>query len=352
MKKVLFAAAMAAALLSACSQNEVFDSRAENNAIEFGTYTAMPTKASGLVSGNVFPDGGKMGVFAYYTANTAWDGTASPNFMFNQLVTKSGDAYNYSPTKYWPNNAGDKITFFAYYPYDAAGLSWNDHATPTAAAYNNASANLPVAVLDIQGDAKDQVDFMYAVVKDKTKTAGNDSVQFTFKHALTQVNLKAKLAAELIKDNGGTASNTTVTITGIKFKNIYKSGTLDIAAGTPVWTASNPVDFAAALSNDSGVVINGTTPQTVTANTETFVMMPQTLQSNAAIEVTYKVKTIDAALKDGYSEVTNTTSAKISGLWTANGNVLYTLTIGLNDIKVTADITAWDVQDDGTIANN
>lgn len=352
MKKVIFAAATAVALLSACSQNEVLDNISEGNEIAFETYTAMPTKANGLVADNVFPDGGKMGVFAYYTGNAAWDGTAAPNFMYNQLVTKSGSSYEYSPTKYWPNNDSDKITFFAYYPYDAAGLTWKDHTNPTPAAYSNASVNLPVAALDIQADAKNQVDFLYATVKDQTKTAGNVPVQFTFKHALTQINLKAKLSAELVKDNGGTSSNTTVTVTGITLKNIYKSGTLDMAEATPAWTASNSTDFTAALSDANGVEITGTTAQTVTAATETFVMMPQTLQSTAAIEVTYKVKTIDAALKDGYSEITNTANAQISGAWAPNGNVLYTLTIGMNDIQVAADVTEWDVQADGTIANN
>lgn len=347
----MFAAATAVALLSSCSKNEVFENRSGNNAIQFGTYTAKPTKASGLVADNVFPDGGKMGVFGYYTGSAAWDGTASPNFMYNQLVTKSGSAYTYSPTKYWPNSDADHITFFAYYPYDAAGLSWKDHTDPAPAAYSNESVDLPLAAMDIQADAKDQVDFMYATVKDQTKTEGNDPVQFTFKHALTQVNLKAKLAAELVKDNGA-SSNTTVAVTGIKLKNIYKSGTMDMAGNTPAWTASNPADFTVVLSDANGVEITGTTAQAVTADTETFIMMPQTLQDNAAIEITYKVKTIDPSLKDGYSEITNTTSAKISGEWVVNGNVLYTLAIGLNDIQVSANVTVWDIQADGTVVNN
>lgn len=352
MKKIMLAAATAVVLFSACSQNEVFENRSGSNAIKFGTYTAMPTKASGLIADNVFPEDGKMGVFAYYTGNVAWDGTASPNFMHNQLVTKTATEYACSPTKYWPNNAGDKITFFAYYPHNAAGLSWQDRTTPNPAPYTNASAGFPVAVLDIQDSAKNHVDFMYATVNNQTKPQGNTPVQFKFKHALTQVNLQAKLASELIKDNNGTSSNTTVTIKNIKFKNVYKSGILDIAQDEDRWTTSTLADFTAVLSNTAGVEITGTTAQTVTADTEIFIMMPQTLSNNAAIEVTYTVKTIDSALKDGYSEITNTTEAKISGDWKPNDNILYTLTIGLNNIKVSADVETWDPQLPGTIADN
>lgn len=345
MKKIVFATAAAAVLLSACSQNEVFENHGQDNAIVFGTYAALPTKASNLVEGNAFPDGGKMGVFAYYTGTTAWDGTASPNFMYDQSVTKSGSDYTYSPIKYWPNNAGDQITFFAYYPHQAAGLSWKDHTAPTPAAYSNASVNLPVAVFEVQAAAKDQVDFMYAIAKNQTKPAGNAAVQFTFQHALTQVNLQAKLAAELEKDNNSTSSHTTVTITAIKLKNIYKTGTMDMTKAAPAWTAtSNSADFTAVLSNASGVAIDGTTAQKVTADTETFVMMPQTLQSDAAIEVTYKVKTTDAALNGGSSEITNISETKLSGTWAPNGNVLYTLTIGLDGVKVSAEVTEWDTQ--------
>lgn len=364
MKKILFVAATAAMLMSACSQNEVMDDQStSNNAIEFGAYTNRATKANGtLVTDNTFPYGGEMGVFAYYTGSAAWSATATPNFMYNQKITKSSegvggakDTYTYSPIKYWPNTVGEKITFFAYYPYAAAGLTWTDHTSPTPLTYSNASKNRPVANLTVQDAAKDQVDFMYAIIEDKEKPE-DQTIKFTFNHALTQVNLKAKLSEELAKDNAdGSGSNTTVTITAIKLKNIYKSGTMDMAAATPSWTVSgDPGEFNVTLSGANGINITGTTETAVaTDNTGTFLMIPQTLKTDpdaaAGIEVTYKVKTIDASLKDGYSEITNTKTATITGAWAANSRILYTITLSLDQVKVDAEPTPWADETSGNL---
>lgn len=345
MKNILFVAATAAIWMSACSQNEMFEDQSANSAIEFGAYTNLATRASSsLVSGNEFPTNGEMGVFAYYTANEAWSGAKTPNFMFNQKVTKTDGSYTYSPIKYWPNNANDKITFFAYYPHTATDLTWKDHANPTASSYINTSTNLPVADFTVQNKATDQIDFMYAIVKDQTKTAG--TVKFTFNHALTQVNLKAKLGAALATDN-----KTTVTITKIKFINIYKNGKLDMAKSSLSWEGtSNSGDFEAALSDENGVKITSTTAAEVTAASETFLMMPQTLQNNAGIEVTYKVKTEDTVLDGGASEITNTVTSKISGNWEPNNNIVYTITIGLTKVEVDAEVTEWTTpQTEGTL---
>lgn len=362
MKKYLFLIAASAVALSACSKNEVVDNPSQAGAIGFGAYTNLSTKAgSSLVSSNAFPENGEMGVFAYYVNNGKWAATATPNFMFDQKVTKTAaDAYTYTPIKYWPNNDEDNITFFAYYPYGATGLSWVDHAG-TPAKYENTSANLPVAQFTVAAKAADQVDFMYApAVKDQTKSSKNGGVEgtvkFTFKHALTQVNLKAKLATALANDvNAGTGkNNTTVTVTAIKFKNIYKSGAMDMAADTPAWSGqTDSSDFEVELSSGSGVEVNSTTAIAITADTETFLMMPQTLQSGAtpaSIEVTYNVKTLDAALPGGFSEITNTTTAAITGAWGANNRITYTISIDLNQVKVDTDVTEWAAETTGTMA--
>ena len=61
------------------------------------------------------------GVFACYTGSLDYDNTSvSPNFMYNQQVRYDAGAWTYAPVKYWPNADADRITFFAYAPYEAA----------------------------------------------------------------------------------------------------------------------------------------------------------------------------------------------------------------------------------------
>ena len=63
-----------------------------------------------------------IGVFAYLTDGDFDQSTATPGFMFNQKVERAGNGspWTYSPVKYWSNNTTDRLSFFAYAPYEAA----------------------------------------------------------------------------------------------------------------------------------------------------------------------------------------------------------------------------------------
>ena len=64
--------------------------------------------------------------------------------MYNQLVEKKNGTWQYTPLKYWPNNDSDKISFFAYAPHNATGVTPSNaiqkgypsftYTTPTAEA--------------------------------------------------------------------------------------------------------------------------------------------------------------------------------------------------------------------------
>ncbi len=174
MKKTLFFAAAALAMLASCSQNDdlsapVVAENTQPQAIEFGTYVGKTTatRATGgangpITSAQVLAQKSGFGVFGYYTVDKDYLGTVKseknppvalvaadltdnqapatkPNFMYNQQVrgtNVSTPVWSYSPIKYWPNgNAtaddqdsdagsdpakgtdGGKVSFFAYAPY-------------------------------------------------------------------------------------------------------------------------------------------------------------------------------------------------------------------------------------------
>lgn len=59
------------------------------------------------------------GVLGLYTGRLKYENTSvSPDFMFNQHVTFSSGEWTYNPVKYWPNESGDYVSFFAYAPYE------------------------------------------------------------------------------------------------------------------------------------------------------------------------------------------------------------------------------------------
>jgi hypothetical protein len=147
MKKVLFFAAAAIAMLASCSQSDdltaptVAQNDQQQTAIEFGTYMGKAAQTRSGSTGEILnttnlKDKGGFSVFAYYTGATDYAGnqtSTAPNFMYNQAVTSTdGTSWTYTPIKYWPNEyaagnvddkgaqgaaANGKVSFFAYAPY-------------------------------------------------------------------------------------------------------------------------------------------------------------------------------------------------------------------------------------------
>lgn len=100
MKKVLFMAALAAAALSSCSNEELMEqgtqASALDGAVSFSAYTARPTRAANENLSTVQAKG--FGVFAYDQGTPSWDtyntSNTQPNFFFNQKVAYNHTSYN------------------------------------------------------------------------------------------------------------------------------------------------------------------------------------------------------------------------------------------------------------------
>lgn len=142
MKKIMFAALAAVAAFSSCTNDEalVANQKVDNDAVAqvgFGAYHATSSRA-GVEDYNSIAGEDKnghvagFGVFAYsqmdepiasYTKNNFM-----PNFMYNQKVAMTDTKWQYSPVKYWPNNPGAMLSFYAYAPYMPAFSATTGHA--------------------------------------------------------------------------------------------------------------------------------------------------------------------------------------------------------------------------------
>lgn len=124
-------------------------------------------------------DFGSMGVFAFYTQDDWSDDTApAPNVMFNQLVEKMGTGWSYAPMKYWPENANDRLSFFAYAPYNAQGLTTSPADQP----------GCPQLFYTVPVKEKQQPDLLVADPQ-MNLTLQDGQVPFSMRHALTKVGI-------------------------------------------------------------------------------------------------------------------------------------------------------------------
>lgn len=247
MKKILSFGiiTIAAIALTSCSTDEVNDMEmtSQAQAIGFSTYLGNAAQTRGSVTNT---DGIKtantgFGVFATYTGSDSWETTGktwTPNFMYNQQVTydNSGNSWSYSPVKYWPTATGEKISFFAYAPYQSG--SSNGIEFPAVGSMKG----LPSATITLQ-DPDKMIDFVATSQVDVTKPVSNTSVSFILKHEMTKVNMTASApkmdSNTKIVISKVTLSNTTASSsTGQLYKKaVYKFPSKSSTTGT--WDYSN-----------------------------------------------------------------------------------------------------------------
>lgn len=275
--------------------------------ITFGLYTGQDatTRAAVSTPSDLAREG--FSVFAYYTGQKYFPGTNGgvneaqwrgdedpeagdylyPNMMYNQLITGVFDAndnftgeWNFNPWKYWPNNPGDKVTFFAYgthvnvtqeNPTGKAGARGNDTGIThiSGNAYNKGTPVItyslsPTSGYVEMGDMEDllygkSIDYTYTTVDNVTKTipAGSqyynmekpvlsaEPITFSFNHALAAFGFG--VCGVFNEDTRGKPSHTSSDYeiyddNFIRIEDIYitavlpLSGELDLVSGA--WTVA------------------------------------------------------------------------------------------------------------------
>ena len=398
-------AAVAALVFSACAKIETIET---NEAISFGAYAGNSiTKAGayGEETTTALQTNG-FGVFAYQTTGD-YSSSATPNFMYNTLV--SGASWTYSPIKYWPNQiqAGntdsqpatayqaDKVTFFAYAPHVAATASTGvvaDTNEGITALTSNATAGDPKVTYKVTDDLDKQVDLLWAVSNGSTwtnvagttntptsgkpylnlqKPAIGTAIHFYFKHALAQINLKAVAAYNQVAAGGTAQNGVKITIASVELTvpGMTQTAVLNLnntTANTPLWeNASGSTNLSLTVSGtninstlkDGGDVSASTQPAGVTG-TETevitsgkyFTVIPTGTSTTVNVKVTYYVTTDDSDLLAGYSRVENVISKDVtfaSGFAAGTKNTIKMI-LGISEVKFEAEVADWT---DGTSAD-
>ena len=360
MNKSLFLAmtACAAMAMTSCSSEDLTSgtTQANESPISFSTYLgrAAESRAS-VISGSV-PN---FGVFAFYTGKQSWaqyTDKTNPNFMHNQEVkgTQGTDgtwSYTYSPLKYWPNNDGAQVSFFAYAPYNSL-QGWENSGSPT---------------ITIPTDVKDQIDILVApAIKDQTKQTVGSKLTFNFKHALCRIGFEVAYAAD-----GTTQSDdkiidgaTTITLSKIELHKagdatdagvFYTKGSMDMTSNGSVFgTEANTVqaftltkdNFKQASGASSNEDFNVTNEyKQLNADDSYLMIIPQDFsgESNEGfdITVTYTVATVDNNNAANNSIISNEITKNLKLSFEAGKAYNLKLLLGMTSVKIDASSTDW-----------
>lgn len=280
----------------------------------------------------------QLGVFAYYTGQAAFaDGSEfTPNFMYNQLATKTDGAWGYSPLKYWPNTASEKISFFAYYPYDD-GTEGNLITVKS----DNDQKGYPQLEYTLPTSITDQVDVLTASSPDLTYTI--EGVKFTMNHALTRIRFSAKRVEDLNKHL------TSLIVTKITLMGVYADGIATLTPDSVKWTI--PVQAQAkefVLTPDAGletVELNDAAFLNLTSEGYDMMLIPQLIEDMVlAVEMEVTTET---------NQYSKTASFALRELprWRWGKTINYQFTLNWNTIsELSANIIDWkkeSVSNDG-----
>lgn len=402
MKRKLFLglAALAALTITSCQKDLVINQVPDEQPIEFGTYVGRDaqTKATSIdeLDDMLTANGGTgFGVFAYHTNGTFTD-AATPNFMYNQLVTgvKEGEGtgatytWSYSPLKYWPNNTNDKVSFFAYAPYDAQTATEDSKVLELS---DNTVAGTPTVTYYVKSDVSKHKDLLWAnPVMNQSKQTITGNIKFAFNHALSRIGFKVQALVDQVNgdSNDGelndathtataVASETTIRVESVKLTGkFYEQGTLVYTLGTgsnPTYTAAFSTltvpanEWTINLQNNSTegqygnfteVADNVTETATQLNNNDSYLMIiPQdfttTTGNKLKLEIVYTVTTTDSKLNEGKSTVTNTITTGEFNMPTGvsfEAGKAYNLVLhlGMTSVKLDAQVSSWSPTEDGT----
>ncbi len=321
MKKVLFLALAAVAVMS-CSESEEIENAGQKAKIKLGTVVGTTTRAAVTDLTELQKVG--FTVYAYNTGGTKMASVttvdAMKEFMTDVRVTYEASAWSLTGgTYYWPMT--DNLQFFAYGNPGTGALTYNKPA---------AGAIYPSITYTVAGVAA-QTDLVAAKVADATKESNAGSgVSLKFSHILTQINFTVKAADAL------TYKLKTLTISGVHDKGTYDFDDSIWKSQEGTATYAHTIDAGALEVNTTGVEVNAA-----------WMLMPQELDANAKINVTYDIYENDILL----DAVTSAIDLDGTQAWGEGKKIRYTLTLANKAAKVTfvPEVGPWNTGDDTNV---
>lgn len=254
-------------VLGACTNDEVIDVK-QTGSIDLRPLIENSTRATATTVANL--GSFKVDVLKGTETYGAMTVTGSDN----------GTKWTTSPLTYWPSNASQQLDFYAYAPTTTTGVTIDN----TGKKITSYTPSTTVA---------DQKDLVIAY-NTGTKTANEASgVPLLFKHALSQIEVKAKCAN----------ANMKVEIIGVKVVSVAKDGTFTFPTATTqsgtghelalgLWNTASSQKTAYMVRNSAPVELTKTAQSLMPSTSGTFMLIPQAItpwnkQNNATTAGSY-----------------------------------------------------------------
>lgn len=291
--KKSFLLLIAAALLAACSSNEMTVELKEKPIGFSRVYIDKSTKAirkGPYTTDNFGYVGNTFGVIGYKTTATQTNAK-----VFNDVKVEyqtglsapfAATDWAYSPLVYWDKTA-TQYSFFAYAPHSGdftgtVALGGNDATTFSITGFKQATT------------VADQIDLMTDLTNQNNVTAniGNNDVKFTFGHILSNINVTMAVSAALKADE----TDNPVSVETVTLGTITMDGSYAWNTDAYKWTlsTSSPTTQLFSATQSSGNVFASkaltATPAAVPGLTG-MLMIPQAVNANYEIYVKYKINT-------------------------------------------------------------
>lgn len=246
----------------------------------------------------------------------------SQKYMDHVEIKKSADSWKPQTDYFWLN--GKSLDFYAWYPYNSAE---GTNGIPAGMTLNQ--EDFSSISYTVPADVSKQEDLMFAVNKNATEPADDNTTSLDFKHSLAAVKF-------VVGDLPTGTKVTSVALKGVKYK-----GDLAVTAGNNgaaqlAWSnlANETRDFTQVTDKK---VTENDTDNAITKENQTFFMMPQTLPDDAMVEVVVEDEkgskvTLTGLLQDA------TAAEGAKNKWEA-GN---TYTYRVNSSGVQAEVTFFD----------
>ncbi len=321
--------------------------------MDFSCYTSKTTttraNSNYLIDGannTTIPNGNSIGVFSFYQGPNKWDDITYhvASFMNNQkMVAKTSNntvSFTYSPIKYWPNNANDKLSFFAYYPWDNLSNGSLDIGVE-----NIEDASKMCLRFNVKDNPSDQVDLMLSdLIKDKTyqDTNNEGKISFIFHHILSLVNIK------LIIDDG-MKSIAKLKVNSAVISGLYNAGTCHPSydqSSTKTGFTWTPYFKTGTSTQQYTLDANLLSSTTSNQTGNILLMVPQQLNTNVVFTINYDIIFIDSNGNEKYKYTDNEQNVVLRNIgnitdWLPGKKYTYTFTIGLKPVKMDATTDEW-----------
>lgn len=260
-------------------------------------------------------------VSAYQYADT-WDMShlsQAPNYFESEVAQKSGNIYDMSPQRYWPEDG--KIRFMAHSPVADNAFTFY----PTDDAGRGPRIHIKVAE-----DVANQNDLLISYSEEIECDGSHASAPLNFKHALTGVRFVCdkKMPKGII---------TNITISGVRYEgDLFYNVTTGSQSSSPDVTLDANYNawelYDRTFSLPLNHTLTGTDNDLLNDGEATFMMLPQTLPANAKVEITLQHVDSGGNPVQAFEHISGNLSGKE---WPAGKIVTYKISTSAQQLEVT-----------------